>query len=50
MGAEYFYGYFGAGVSQWHPPLWENTTPLEAPRTAEEGYHLEADLADRTIA
>ena len=27
MGAEYFYGFFGPGVSQWHPPLWENTTP-----------------------
>ena len=50
MGAEYFYGFFGPGVSQWHPPLWENTTPLEAPRTPEEGYHLEADMADRTIA
>ena len=50
MGAEYFYGFFGAGVSQWHPPLWENTTPLEAPRTPEQGYHLEADMADRTIA
>jgi arylsulfatase A-like enzyme len=49
-GAEYFYGFFGPGVSQWHPPLWENTTPLEAPRTPEEGYHLEADMADRTIA
>ena len=50
MGAEYFYSFFGPGVSQWHPPLWENTTPLEAPRTPEEGYHLEADMADRTIA
>ena len=50
MGAEYFYGFFGPGVSQWHPPLWENTTPMEAPRTPEEGYHLEADMADKTIA
>ena len=50
MGAEYFYGFFGAGVSQWHPPLWENTTPMEAPKTPEEGYHLEADMADKTIA
>ena len=50
MGAEYFYGFFGPGVSQWHPPLWENTTPMEAPKTPEEGYHLEADMADKTIA
>ncbi len=49
MGAEYFYGFFGAGVSQWYPPLWENTTPMRAPKTPEEGYHLEADMADKTI-
>ena len=50
MGAEYFYGFFGAGVSQWYPPLWENTTPLRPPKTPEEGYHLEADMADKTVA
>lgn len=50
MGAQYFYGFFGAGVSQWYPPLWENTTPLRAPKTPEEGYHLEADMADKTVA
>ena len=50
MGAEYLYGFFGPGVSQWHPPLWENTTPIAAPKTPEEGYHLESDMADRTVA
>lgn len=50
MGAEYLYGFFGAGVSQWYPPLWENTTPVRAPKAPEEGYHLEADMADKTIA
>ncbi len=49
MGTDYFYGFFGPGVSQWHPPLWENSTPLQAPKTPEEGYHLEADMADKTI-
>lgn len=49
MGAEYFYGFFGPGVSQWNPPLWEGTTPKQAPKTPEEGYHLEADMADKTI-
>jgi len=49
MGAEYFYGFFGPGVSQWYPPLWENTTPIKAPKTPAEGYHLEADMADKTI-
>jgi Sulfatase len=48
-GAEYFYGFFGPGVSQWYPPLWENTTPVRAPKTPEDGYHLEADMADRTF-
>ena len=50
MGAEYFYGFFGPGVSQWYPPLWENTTPIRAPKRPEAGYHLEADMADQTIA
>ena len=50
MGAEYFYGFFGAGVSQWYPPLWENSTPTKAEKTPDEGYHLEADMADKTIA
>lgn len=50
MGCEYLYGFFGPGVSQWHPPLWENTTPIHPPKTPEEGYHLEADMADKTVA
>jgi arylsulfatase len=50
MGTEYFYGFFGPGVSQWYPPLWENITPLRPPKTPAEGYHLEADMADKTIA
>ena len=49
MGTDYFYGFFGPGVSQWHPPLWENSTPLQAPATPEEGYHLESDMADKTV-
>lgn len=49
MGAEYFYGFFGAGVSQWYPPLWENTTPMRADKTPEEGYHLENDMTNKAI-
>jgi arylsulfatase A-like enzyme len=49
-GAEYFYGFFGAGVSQWYPPLWENSTPTKAEKTPDEGYHFEADMADKAIA
>ncbi len=50
MGAEYFYGFFGAGVSQWYPPLWENTTPMRADKTPEEGYHLENDMTNKAIS
>ena len=49
-GRRYFYGFFGPGVSQWYPPLWENTTPIRAPKRPEAGYHLEADTADQTAA
>ncbi|MFQ5546626.1 MAG: sulfatase-like hydrolase/transferase, partial [Acidiferrobacterales bacterium] len=49
LGAEYSYGFFGPGVSQWYPPVWENTTPVRPPKTPEQGYHLEADSADKTI-
>ncbi|HEX8782977.1 MAG TPA: arylsulfatase, partial [Steroidobacteraceae bacterium] len=50
LGAEYSYHFFGAGVSQWYPPVWENTTPVWPPKTPQEGYILEADMADKTIA
>ncbi|MGI9272277.1 MAG: arylsulfatase [Woeseiaceae bacterium] len=48
-GADYFYGFFGPGVSQWYPPLWENTRPVRPPKTPEEGYIFEADMADKAI-
>lgn len=48
-GFERFYGFIGGETSQYAPPLYDGTTPIQAPRTAEEGYHLTEDLADRTI-
>jgi arylsulfatase len=48
-GFEYFYGFIGGEAHQWYPSLYEGTTPREAPRTPEEGYHLMEDLADRAI-
>jgi arylsulfatase A-like enzyme len=48
-GAEYFYGFFGPGVSQWYPPLWRNHTPVRPPRSPEEGYIFDADMADEAI-
>jgi arylsulfatase A-like enzyme len=49
-GFEYFYGFIGGEDNQWCPSLYEGTTPVEPPRTAEEGYHLTEDLADHAIA
>ncbi len=49
-GFEHFYGFVGGETNQWYPALYEGTTPIEPPRTPEEGYHLMEDLADRAIA
>jgi arylsulfatase A-like enzyme len=49
-GFEYFYGFIGGEDNQWEPALYEGTIPIEPPRTAEEGYHLTEDLADKAIA
>ncbi len=48
-GFEYFYGFVGGEDNQWYPSLYEGTTPIEQPKTPEEGYHLTEDLADHTI-
>src|SRR5688500_12393540 len=49
-GFEYFYGFIGGEDNQWYPSLYEGTTPVEPPKTPEEGYHLTEDLADKAIA
>ncbi|MGG7507486.1 sulfatase-like hydrolase/transferase [Plantibacter sp. YIM 135249] len=48
-GFEHFYGFIGGENNQWHPALYEQTTPVEPWGTPEEGYHLMSDLADHTI-
>ena len=48
-GFEYFYGFLGGECNQYEPELYEGTTPVTPPRTAEEGYHLTEDLADHAI-
>jgi arylsulfatase A-like enzyme len=48
-GFEYFYGFIGGENNQWYPALYEQTSPVEPWGTPEEGYHLMADLADKTI-
>lgn len=49
-GFEHFYGFLGGETNQYAPSLYEGTTPVEPERTADEGYHLTEDLADRAIA
>ena len=48
-GFETFYGFIGGENNQWDPALYEGTTPVDPPATAEEGYHLTEDLADRAV-
>jgi arylsulfatase A-like enzyme len=48
-GFEYFYGFIGGEAHQYYPALYEGTTPVEPPKTPQEGYHLTEDLADRAI-
>jgi arylsulfatase len=48
-GFEYFYGFVGGEANQYYPGLYEGTTAVEPPRTPEEGYTLNEDLADHAI-
>ena len=48
-GFEHFYGLIGGEANQYYPGLYEGTTPVEQPKSAEDGYTLTEDLADRAI-
>jgi arylsulfatase A-like enzyme len=48
-GFERFYGFLGGDTSQWYPDLVYDNHQVEPPGTPEEGYHLSADLVDRSI-
>ena len=48
-GFERFYGFMGGDTSQWYPDLVYDNHQVEPPRTPEEGYHLSADLIDKSI-
>ncbi|MBL8661052.1 MAG: arylsulfatase [Rhodospirillales bacterium] len=49
LGFEYFYGFLGGDSDQWHPALYENTTPIE-PYLGKSDYILDHDLADKAVA
>jgi arylsulfatase A-like enzyme len=48
-GFEYFYGFVGAEANQYYPTLFEGTSPVEPPKSPEEGYTLTEDLTDHAI-
>jgi arylsulfatase A-like enzyme len=48
LGFEYFFGFLGGDTDQWHPALFENTTPV-LPPSGDPKYILIHDLADRSI-
>jgi len=48
-GFEYFYGFVGGEANQYYPGLFEGTQAVEPPKTPDEGYTLNQDLADKAI-
>lgn len=48
-GFEHFYGFVGGEANQYYPGLYEGTKAIEPPRSPEEGYTLNDDLADRAV-
>ncbi|GIH68083.1 arylsulfatase [Sphaerimonospora thailandensis] len=46
-GFDRFYGFIGAETNQYSPALIDGLTPVEPPRTPEEGYHLSEDIVDQ---
>ncbi len=49
-GFEKFYGFVGGETNHWSPTLFNGTSPIEPPKTAEEGYHFSEDITDKVIA
>jgi arylsulfatase A-like enzyme len=48
-GFERFYGFLGGETNQWYPDLVYDNHLSEPPAKPEDGYHLSADLVDRSI-
>ena len=49
-GFERFYGFMAGMTNQWTPDLVEDNHPIHPPRSPEEGYHLNEDMADKAIS
>jgi arylsulfatase A-like enzyme len=48
-GFEYFYGFVGAETNQYYPALYDGVTPIEPPKSPDEGYHFTEDMTDKAI-
>lgn len=48
-GFDKFYGFLGADAHQLRPALYDGQTPIDPPKTPEEGYHMSEDLVDQAI-
>lgn len=48
-GFERFYGFHGSDSSQYHPDLVYDNHQIAPPKTPEQGYHLTADLTEKSI-
>ena len=49
MGFDHFYGFIGGETHQYHPILFEKTSPVEPNKTPEQGYHFMTDMTDKAI-
>jgi len=47
LGFEHFYGFLGGATTQYDPLLFNDTTPVELPKTPEQGYLLNPDLVNQ---
>ena len=48
-GFEHFYGFIGGETNQYYPAIYDGTTPVEPPKTPEQGYHFGEDMTDRAV-
>jgi arylsulfatase A-like enzyme len=48
-GFDRYYGFLGGKTNQWVPTLVHDNHYIDPPARPEDGYHLNADLADRAI-
>ena len=49
-GFQHFFGFIAGETDQYYPAVYEGTTPYNLPRTPEQGYTFNEDLADHAIA